>query len=171
MLTVSREATVKVGRHAWNVYPLEAFGYLLGRTSESAVLVALPNSKTSRWNNFDDRWAQIDNNLAIVKLIAARFRLEVVGYYCSTSVVTSPAISPPESIQDTSLALLLTYFNVCCPQCSSYTLTVGPRQLTHRIDYRVPRGKRSNPEVNQRRVHHSWREVWTIDYSNGYIGR
>jgi len=40
---------VKLGKHAWHVYPLEAFGYLLGRAeqSQTKIFAALPCSKAS----------------------------------------------------------------------------------------------------------------------------
>lgn len=46
MLIVSRETGVIVGKHAWHVYPLEAFGYLLGGAKAQLILAALPCSKT-----------------------------------------------------------------------------------------------------------------------------
>lgn len=48
MLTISREVPVKVGKHAWNVFPLEVFGFLLGSKAEGALYAALPCSKTQR---------------------------------------------------------------------------------------------------------------------------
>ena len=38
MIQISKDAVRKLMRHGWNVYPLEAFGFLLGRTRGQAFV-------------------------------------------------------------------------------------------------------------------------------------
>ena len=73
MLIISREVPVKIGKHAWNVFPLEAFGFLLGCSAENTVYAALPCSKTRRWHEFDDRWTGIEENIEKAHSVARRF--------------------------------------------------------------------------------------------------
>ena len=89
MLTISREVPVKVGKHAWNVFPLEAFGFLLGSKAEGAVYAALPCSKTRHRNEFEDRWMGIEANIEKARSVAKLFDMEIVGFYASTDIDNS----------------------------------------------------------------------------------
>lgn len=165
MLILSREALGKIGRHAWNVYPLEAFGYLLGRTENAQILVALPCTKTLRWNEYADRWTGISEHLDVAQNTAAQFDLEIVGFYGSTTQFEVDSYPRPP-VLDASMGLLLIYRNMCCPSCSWFSLYQNGQKIA-RSEYTIPKGKRASHAINQRRVHHAWREVHTIDYTNG----
>ena len=92
---MSRDVRVKIGKHSWNIYPLEAFGFLLGDAESDEVLVALPCSKTHRWDEFDDRWCGLKEHRSQASEIAGQFQLEVVGVYGSTEGFTSPDYRHP----------------------------------------------------------------------------
>lgn len=83
MLVLSREAIVKIAKHAWNVYPLEAYGYLLGTSDQLKILAALPCSKTNEWRSANGRWNLIDENYHHAKEVASTFELQIIGAYYS----------------------------------------------------------------------------------------
>jgi len=164
MLIISREAAVKVGKHAWNVYPLEAFGYLLGRTAEGQVLAALPCSKTRQWDVHDDRWNGIEEHFEQARIVASSFGLEVVGVYGTTQ--DHPEKYPiPRFVGPAMLVML--YRTFCCPSCSWFAFRHEGRLLERREDFTVCRGKRLDSAVSQRRILKAWREIYgQVDYSN-----
>lgn len=170
MLTISREAPVKVGKHAWNAFPLEAFGFLLGRSAESTVYAVLPCSKTRRWHEFDDRWNGIEANLEKARSVARLFDMEVVGFYASTDDFDSDNLNNfpiPPLIANTSMGLVMVYRMICCPQCSWAAYRYGSRWLKRDEDYLVPHGKRISDSVSQKRILAEWRKVFgEPDYSN-----
>lgn len=79
IIQVSQDAVRKLMRHGWNVYPLEAFGFLLGTASPPCVHAALPASKTAHWDSHDDRWNGLEERRTIADEVAALFGLQVVG--------------------------------------------------------------------------------------------
>ncbi len=97
-LTISREALVKIGKHAWNVYPLEAFGYLLGRNTDNTVSAVLPCSKTGNWYKFEDRWQGIEENIDHAIATARLFDLSVVGCYASCEAFATVYNYPPHPL-------------------------------------------------------------------------
>ncbi|MHB8788319.1 MAG: hypothetical protein ACYDBT_00415 [Desulfobulbaceae bacterium] len=159
---------MKVGRHAWNVYPLESFGYLLGRPENEQVLVALPCSKTSRWYDYSDRWVGICQYLSQAKTVAADFGLEVVGFYASTQNFADKDYPTPCCSNESSMGIVMIYHNICCPSCSRFLLFREGVELAPRDEFIIPRGKRACGDINQRRVHHAWLAVHSIEYSNGF---
>lgn len=167
MLTISREAPVKVGRHAWNVFPLEAFGFLLGSKADEEVYAALPCSKTRRWYKFDDRWTGIYDNLDKARFVGRAFNMDVVGLYASTDSDHHDGFPIPACIRSTCMELLMLYQTVCCPQCSWVSYKRDNRWLIRDEDYVVPRGKRIRDSINQKRILKEWRRVHgAVDYSN-----
>jgi hypothetical protein len=66
-------------RHGWNVYPLEAFGFLLGTANPSCVYASLPNSKTAHWDSHADRWHALQERRSIAVEVANLYGLQVVG--------------------------------------------------------------------------------------------
>lgn len=168
MISVSREPIVKIARHAWNVYPLEAFGYLLGRSESGEILAALPFSKTSRWYEYDDQWVGIDENYAQAESLGDSYGLEVVGYYCS-EVHSGERYSRPSFLERSTMGILCVYSSVCCPSCSWVNFTTRHEMLSRNADYQIAKGKRLVREVNQGRIYTAWLgRVGQIDYSNGY---
>ena len=167
MLTISREARIKVGRHAWNVFPLEAFGFLLGKKDDSAVYAALPCSKTQKWNEFEDRWIGIEGNIEKARAVAKLFDMDVVGFYASTDIDTYDDFPMPLFIGSGSMELFMLYRMICCPQCSSASFKYDNRWLKRDEDYVVPHGKRISNSISQKRILKEWRQVYgAVDYSN-----
>jgi len=170
MLTISREVPVKVGKHAWNVFPLEAFGFLLGSGADSAVYAALPCSKTRRWREFEDRWTGIADNIEKARTVAKLFDMEVIGFYASTDNFGSDSLDNfpmPPFISSASMELVMLYRMICCPQCSQASYKYDNRWLKRDEDYVVPRGRRINDSISQKRILKEWHRVYgTVDYSN-----
>lgn len=79
ILQVSKDAIRKLMRHGWNVYPLEAFGFLLGTANPPCVYAALPISKTAHWDSHADRWNELVEKRTVADEVAALFGLQVVG--------------------------------------------------------------------------------------------
>jgi len=152
MLKLSREAKVKIGKHAWNVFPLEAFGFLLGSPSKAEILASLPCSKTSTWNRFDDRWNGIAVSMEIANRTAEEFGLDVVGIYGSTEVFRIHELPEPDLTQPTKMGLVLIYHNISCPSCSGISIYQHGHRLNLGDDYSQSKGKRLRPEINQKRV-------------------
>ena len=170
MLLVSREAPVKIGKHAWNVFPLEAFGYLLGTPDGQNISVALPCSKTNRWHDFSDRWNGIPENFVLAKSTANDFKLEVIGLYYSTELMIPATSYPaPELLAEMNIEFTLEYTTICCRQCSWISIFHHGKHLIRGEHYLLSCGKRSDRTLNQRRVHQAWiQRFGAIDYSNGY---
>ncbi len=169
MLTISREARIKVARHAWNVFPLEAFGFLLGRKADSTVYAALPCSKTQRWHRFEDRWTGIESNIEKARSVAKVFDMDVVGLYASTVAedLNLEEFPIPSYIASTSMELFMLYRTFCCPSCSWAHYKYENRWLEIDEDYIVPPGKRLLNSINQKKILKEWCKVFgTVDYSN-----
>lgn len=170
MLTISREVPVKVGKHAWNVFPLEAFGFLLGSKVDGVVYAALPCSKTQRRNEFLDRWIGIDDNIDKARTVAKLFDMDVVGFYASTDGFDPDSLHHfpiHPFIDNTSMKLLMVYGTICCPQHSMAAFRYNNRWLKRDEDYVVPRGKRISDSISQKRILTEWHRIYgAVDYSN-----
>jgi hypothetical protein len=174
MLTVSREALVKLAKHSWNLYPLEAFGYLLGSSADNAIYAALPCSKTRRWYEYGDRWNGIMRQADKAASVARHFGLELVGAYASLYPHTDDsgkieAYPAPPALATSGMDVVLNYCMLCCRGCSSFRITQHGQPLIRNEDYVVTPGKRLTRTINQRRILQEWgKVVGPIDYSNGY---
>lgn len=157
MLTISREVRVKIGKHAWAVYPLEAFGYLLGRVAEGFIFAALPCSQTRQWHEFADRWVGLEEHLNMARQVARVFGLEVTGYYASTQ--DSSDYPMPSAIMQPG-QIVLVYTTRCCPHCSWFGISHHDRWLQHGEEFTLGQGKRLTNAVNQKRVLKEWRRVY-----------
>ena len=170
MLTISREMKIKAGRHAWNVYPLEAFGFLLGKESEGTVYAALPCSKTRCWHEFDDRWTGIEENIEKARTVARLFDMDVAGFYASTDDFYPDSLDHfpvPSFIASTSMELFMLYRTICCPGHSWASFKYGNRWLKYKEDYVLPRGRRVSDSISQKRILTEWRKAFGApDYSN-----
>lgn len=156
-LTVSREALVKIENHAWNAFPLESFGFLLGRLEEMSVYAALPCSQ-SRSDAPEDRWNSVNQHWGKAQLTGKSFRLEVVGYYASSDAWHQPPYPVPDFIAS-GKAMLLLYQTVCCRGHSWKRIWRDGTWLKQRTGYVVPRGIRISNDVNQKRVLKAWRQL------------
>lgn len=172
MLTISREARNKIRCHAWNVYPLEAFGYLLGNRERETIYAALPCSKTHVWDRFDDRWNGIVENLALARRIGDQFSLEWVGLYASAdddTLARDDDYPIPDCVQKSSMQVFALYSMICCPKCSSLLLKRNTSWLStlSEAGYRLSTGRRCTISVNQKRILTAWRlQFGDVDYSN-----
>lgn len=169
MLVISREAIVKAGKHAWNVYPLEAFGYLLGKMAEKTIYAALPCSKTLWWYEYADRWNGIAENLEKAQEVARLFSLEVIGFYASTEGWQDGEYPGPDFSNDSSQVFMI-YHAIHCPACSQCSFKHNGQWLKYRNEhFAVCHGKRLTHDINQKRILKEWRRVYgAVDYSNRY---
>lgn len=174
MLTISREALVKLAKHSWNLYPLEAFGYLLGSSADNAIYAALPCSKTQHWYEYGDRWNGIAQHADKAASVARHFDLELAGVYASFYGYANDSgrledYPAPPALATPGMALVLNYLMMCCRSCSSFRMTQHGHLLTYGDDYVLTRKKRLTRSINQRRILQKWHTVFgPIDYSNGY---
>ena len=154
---------VKIGKHAWNVYPLEAFGYLLGRCQENTVYAALPCSKTGNWYEFEDRWHGIEQAVAT----AQSFDLSVVGCYSSCEAFDISDYPLPPVMEKASLNLRALYHTFCCPGHSWASIFLEDNRLIRGEDYLISPGKRSGNHINQKRILQKWCKLHgSINYAN-----
>lgn len=165
ILRVSKDAVRKLMRHGWNVYPLEAFGFLLGTVNPPCVHAALPTSKTAQWDSHDDRWNALQERRPVADEVAALFDLQVVGVYATHE--HGDAIQPfPAAFAD---GIVITYaFDWGTNEAGVWGAALHAPGIG-RGDWSLSRGKRLLPEFNHRRVLATWRtRVGPIDYSNNY---
>lgn len=171
MLTISRDAEVKVGKHAWHVFPLEAFGYLLGRyeAGELTVYAALPCSKTLHWDEYDDRWNGIDKHLEMARSVGGKFDLGIVGLYATTEDCDRAIYPLPKCFFNQKTELLLLYHARCCRSCSNISLRRNGHWRWFFEEGVICRGKRISDTLNQKKIMKQWLKVYgSVDYSNGY---
>ncbi len=171
MLIFSRDAISKMEKHAWHVFPLEAFGYLLGRQEVEGMRVyaALPCSKTEFWYKYDDRWNGIDESLVLAQRVAVMFDLEVVGLYASRDDFDTVPYPMPECFVKYKMKLKLLYRTICCRSCSALRLGRSGRWLEYGEDYCICRGKRISNALTQKKVMQQWIRVHgSVDYGNNY---
>jgi hypothetical protein len=169
-LTISREVLVKIGKHAWNVFPLEAFGYLLGRDTDNTIYAALPCSKTANWYKFEDRWHGIERDIDQAIATAKLFDLSVIGCYASCDIfgIANTSFYPlPPVIEKANLSFWIYYQSICCSSCSTASLFFKDTRLIRGEDYLISPGKRCSKYINQKRILQGWCQLHgLIDYSN-----
>ncbi|MEQ1668060.1 MAG: hypothetical protein ABL868_06355 [Sulfuriferula sp.] len=167
MLTISREAALKIQNHAFAVRSLEAFGYLLGTPDGQDLLVTLPCSKTAQSHVFTDRWHSVYENLNLARDVARDFGLDVIGFYCSIDdVYDSPDYQPPPFIHEIPVGLLIVYKIICCKSCSWMQVIDHKNHLSRWKDYNISAGKRTIPTLYQRRVNRAWiQRFGVIDFT------
>lgn len=164
-LKYSPKGLGKLIRHSGAVYPLEAYGILIGEKNSNTLVAALPVSKTARWHDFTDRFALIEEALPSAVEVAQLFRLEVLGVYHSfyNFCCASPIHDVPERFRGSI---------VCIKDVSggeldlfSYRFYFGGKEVHAR---KAPPSY--SPDRNPRRIHSSWISHWgLIDYDNGYV--
>jgi hypothetical protein len=158
----------KIPRHSGAVYPLEAYGFLLGFASPATLTAALPVGKTSRWRDFSDRFGRLSAALQPAHTLAASLDFEIMGVYHSHSgdyTDVSPLAVVPSEFRDT---------HICIKPISGGEVDLWPLQFHYRGNRwyasdlpkeHLPRLPRFNP----RRIHSAWMRLWhEIDYSNGF---
>jgi proteasome lid subunit RPN8/RPN11 len=163
-LRYSPKGLGKIIRHSGAVYPLEAYGFLLGEPQSSTIVTALPVGKTTKWYDFSDRFSRIEEGHDIAHDVARAFELEVIGVYHSYYGYRcdSPIFDVPEKFRDGV---------VCIKEVSGGDLDLWPYGF-YVAGREVLAGKLvlpNSPMRNPRRIHSSWVARWgAIDYSNGY---
>lgn len=163
-LSFSPKGMAKFIRHAGAVYPLEAYGFLIGEPETNQIVSVLPVSKTKRWYEYGDRFALLENALPVAKDVAGSFRLDVLGVYHSyfDYDCASPIHDVPEGFRSGI---------VCIKSVAGGELDLWPYEFyIGGIEVKATKMVRSiSPDRNPRRIHSSWISRWgLIDYDNGY---
>jgi|GEM_PF-2286954 len=165
ILHVSKDAVRKLMRHGWNVYPLEAFGFLLGTENPPCVHAALPTSKTARWDSHADRWNALQERRPVADELAALFGLQVVGVYATHE--HGDKLQPFPAVFADGIIITYSFFEGTNEAGVHGAALHAPG--IGRGDWELSRGKRLLPEFNHRRVLSAWcARVGLIDYSNNY---
>lgn len=174
-LRILPKARARTGAFGANVYPLEAYGLLLGlpENPEATALVVAPLlvGKTSRWYEVDGRFDRIDEAAIAAKATFAPFGLQPIGLFC-----TDPDAGdlPPTSIEDTAPRradlpwLLLRWMGggetIWMPAAKRLS---GDKWLEAELV--ADRSPRPDPMRNPRRLHSMWLRAWDVpDYGNKY---
>ena len=168
MLVISREVVVKIKKHGWNVYPLEAFGFLMGNADRTCIDACLPVSKSQRWYVNDQRWTRLEEKLQVAQNFAFQYEKSIVGVYIASDVLMNAEPAINAWMRENGLCLL--HYNLqCCDQCSLIRTIIGADG--QRIDcWDIAQGIRLNNEFNQKRVLQNWfKTIGHLDYSNGYL--
>jgi hypothetical protein len=170
MLTISREAIVKVQNHAWNGFCLgyEAFGLFLGKKNEQIIYAALPCFQIQIDYENPAQIPEIDLSDFIknAQFVGQKFELEVIGCYTTQWKM----IKNSEVIKQANINLVMKYHpSLCCKSCSGYSFEQGGKELEYyKGDYSVPSGKRVCNEINQKKILKEWNSfnyVTSIDSS------
>lgn len=145
VVVLSREARVRIGKHAWRMHADDARGYLLGRRETDRILIyaALPLN--------DFAWDRVvrEARPQVVRQLAGWFGLEWLGRYRASEV------EPPLDVVPAA-PLLLWYRPFCCESHSILRAHIGGVKCE---DIRIAKGKRLTDDVRQKRVLACWRAM------------
>lgn len=157
----------KITKHSAAVYPLEAYGILLGAASPVVLMVALPVGQTTRWDDPSDRFALIDRAVPIAAKTAAEFNMSVLGLYHShcDRIHDSPLLAVPACFAD----ILTVIKPVWGGEAQLYVAAFHLRNQSWRRNelprIYLPR----NRHINVRRIQSSWTRVWgPVEYRRSY---
>lgn len=86
-VTVTRQTIARITAHGLNVYPLEAFGLLLGHGTRKEykgyALAALPVGKTQRWYEAEGRFSNVADATKFAASLFSESGLRPIGLYCT----------------------------------------------------------------------------------------
>lgn len=172
---MAKKANSKVARHGLNVYPLEAFGLLIGMRSPTLLHTVLPVGKTMHWYDTSDRFLGLNQAASVAAGMLAARDLEVVGVYHTFSgghpdferSELNPISQVPPELRD-CLVLIRPLFGGESDYMSSlyaFNRKVGWAE----VDYELTAHHGIEPRLNPRRIHHDWLALWgQIDYGNNW---
>jgi hypothetical protein len=170
VITISHKETSKARKHGLNVYPLEAYGFLIGSTSPKVVHAALPVGKTTHWYDTSDRYAGLVDALEPATDFARSHQLSILGVYHTSAEgmgsEENPIADVPPRHRDGLVLITPTYAgeSIWAHQLYEYA-SHGSWQ-----ECGFQKGRRSlDPRLNPRRLMRGWRKVWgPVDYSNNH---
>lgn len=170
-VTISRKATSKVTKHGLNVYPLEAYGFLIGTPAPAFIYAALPAGKTSRWYEPVDRFYVLEQGYGLAKEFAKGIGLSLIGIYHTGVSDERPHISPlqavPANYRHLFVLITPTLGGESIWRHNLYQWESG--RGWQECDFKIVLPRATDPGLNARRIRHQWLSVWgPIDYSNNY---
>lgn len=171
MIQISRKVLPRIAKHGLNVYPLEAFGLLLGSISENCIDVALPSGRTEHWYNPNERYGNLKRAIKFGKNFAQNNKLDLLGIYHTgsgghpdfKSSEASPITTAPEYLRNMLVLIRpldggeaiwgsTLYFWKDCWKPTEF------KQIKHR---------NHSQELNPKRLYSAWiSEFGSIDYGN-----
>ncbi len=165
MLRISRNALSKATKHGLNVFPLEAFGLLIGSAEDNCIYAALPVGKTEHWYAINERYQGIENGLIKGREFARSCSMDILGVYhsCYDSFDTSPIDNPPEILK--GMYILIKY-------CDGGESIFGENVYIwngnwEAIDYKIFNQQNVSKKLNPRRILSAWLKIWgEINYDN-----
>lgn len=134
MLTISKEAIVKVQNHAWNGFCLgcEAFGLFLGKQNEQIIYAALPCFQIPIDYENSAQIPEIDTSDVIknAQFVGQKFELEVIGCYTTQWKM----IKNSEVIKQANINLVMKYHpSLCCKSCSVFSFEEREKKLYRNV--------------------------------------
>jgi hypothetical protein len=164
MITFSYKALAKIAKHGVNVFPLEAYGFLIG-TSEM-IYAALAVGKTSKWHEAGDRFADLETAFELAKSLASEYEMIVPAIYhshASDRIKESPISNVPSMFEDEIVyisnvsggELLFKSYAFCKNSNGQWTECKFTKLTLQEI----------NPNTNPRRIMSQWNKMWKVpDY-------
>jgi hypothetical protein len=166
MITFSYKALAKIAKHGVNVFPLEAYGFLIG--TQGMIYAALPVGKTSKWHDDADRFADLELAFEPARSLANEYEMIVPAIYhshASDRIKESPVSNVPLMFQDKIVYIS----NVnggellfkSCPFCKD-----SNGEWTE-CEFAKLHPQEINPKTNPKRIMSRWNKVWkAVDYGN-----
>ncbi len=167
-IAFSNQSLAKIAKHGVNVFPLEAYGFLLG-TSEM-IYAALPVGKTSKWHDAADRFADLETANDLAESLAGEYEMMVPAIYHSHSsdrIKESPISNVPSMFEDKIVyisnvrgnELLFKSYAYCNNSNGEWTECEFTKLMLPDI----------TSKTNPKRIMSRWNKLWkVVDYGNNH---
>lgn len=174
-IQIARQANNKVARHGLNVYPLEAFGLLVGTGSPTLVHTVLPVGKTMHWYATSDRFLGLNQAAIVAAGMLAQRNLEVIGVYHTFAGGHSdfegsdvnPICQVPAELRDCIVLVRPLHGGESFYMSSIYTF--NREEGWAEVESKLISYHEADPRLNPKRIHRDWLAVWgQIDYGNNW---
>jgi hypothetical protein len=168
MIAFSYKALAKVAKHSVSVFPLEAYGFLIGTLE--MVYAALPVSKTSKWHDASDRFADLESAYEKAIILAKEYEIVVPAIYHSHSsdhLGESPITSVPLIFQDKLVYIKPVNGGELLYMSRAYHINQKGEWEECEFTKLTPKG--ITPKTNSKRMLAKWNKMWgTVDYGNNH---
>ncbi len=168
MITFSYKALAKIAKHGVNVFPLEAYGFLIG--TQDMIYAALPVGKTSKWDDPGNRFADLETAFELAKSLANEYEMIVPAIYHSYAsdwIKESPISNVPLMFQDKIVYIS----NVSGGELifKSYAFCKSSNGEWKECEFAKLNLQEINPKTNPRRIMSRWNKLWkVVDYGNNH---
>jgi hypothetical protein len=164
----SNQSLAKIAKHSVNVFPLEAYGFLIG--TQDIIYAALPVGKTLKWHTAADRFADLESAFELAKSLANEYEMIVPAIYhshASDRIKESPVSNVPLMFQHkivyisnvSGSELLFKSYAFCKNSNGQWTECKFTKLTLQEI----------NLKTNPRRIMSRWNKLWkVVDYGNNH---